>query len=775
MAYGESPNIQLAVPVRTQRGDIGGALKGVLNSHELTQALKEASPGFSGGACIVDEAGRVVISLERAPRSNEFSRALAKELEPATRIEPVARPDGTPGDALKSVIHGWRVIPSASSRKDVVAFASLRAPSWSSDTRVWAIVLSQDAEEALAPFHRVLTVASIVICLSLALLVITAHVIASRLAQPFSTLEKGIQIVREGDLSHRINIRTSDELERLGESINRMVEAISVRDQVLQDTNRDLLAREKQLLALTQELERRNTEVGQARAMLATEGSRLFSILHSMGDAVVVLDIQGRILLVNPAFVATFELTEGMVVGKALQEVMDKLEPPPQVVNGDPADLFGPSAPQRMERREVVLPGPDERIMQATASPVRDKDNSVMGKVVLFHDVTALRKIDQLKSDFVSTVSHELRTPLTTIREGISLVLDGAAGKINMRQQECLQVAKDDVDRLTRLISNVLDITKIDAGKLELGKLTKLDIHDLLREVVATHQAAARAKNTALEVDLAPRLPPAYASPDAVIQVMTNLLDNAIGFTPPGGKVTVQTVFLPGGAREGHRDDISPEYLEVSVRDTGVGIQHEDLQRLFGRFQQLGNTRDRRTGGTGMGLFITRNLVEAMGGSIRAESEPQQGACFAFTLPVFSDEAVLREMLGSALREARSRQEQRSLIMVKLDRDDPHKVEDLVHLSLKGSEDKTVLLRGRRQIAIVITANRKTAWGIARQVFSGLRDKGVQSRLGVAVYPEDGVSVSDLVSRAMRELNVYPVPDALLGEVESGQKGSSNA
>ncbi|MFA5164898.1 MAG: ATP-binding protein [Candidatus Omnitrophota bacterium] len=225
----------------------------------------------------------------------------------------------------------------------------------------------------------------------------------------------------------------------------------------------------------------------------------------------------------------------------------------------------------------------------------------------------------RIKADFTSMVSHELRTPLTAIKEGISLVIDGTTGELNKDQKEFLNIAKRNVDRLARLINDVLDLQKLESGKMTFS-LAPGDINGVVREVYDTMITMVKDKALEIVLDLSGALPAISFDRDKITQVLTNLVNNAVKFTDKG-RITVITEIKDGMVR-------------VTVKDSGPGIHEEDLPRLFRRFEQLEKGTERKTGGTGLGLAISKEIVERHGGKIWAESAYGQGASFIFTLPI---------------------------------------------------------------------------------------------------------------------------------------------
>jgi signal transduction histidine kinase len=230
-----------------------------------------------------------------------------------------------------------------------------------------------------------------------------------------------------------------------------------------------------------------------------------------------------------------------------------------------------------------------------------------------------LKKIDQMKSEFTSMVSHELRTPLAAIKEGIAIVLDGTAGNINEKQKEFLELGKRNVDRLSRLINNILDFQKLESAKVLLN-IVDNDINEAVLEVEATMKPLAKEKELVLVSETEKGLPKIKFDRDKIIQVLTNLANNAIKFTQKG-TITIKT-------------ERAKEVVKISVIDTGSGIKEEDLSKLFQPFVQLEKGPDKTSGGTGLGLAICREIINRHKGKIWAESKPGKGSVFVFVLPV---------------------------------------------------------------------------------------------------------------------------------------------
>jgi len=239
-----------------------------------------------------------------------------------------------------------------------------------------------------------------------------------------------------------------------------------------------------------------------------------------------------------------------------------------------------------------------------------------------------LRELDQLKSDFLSNVSHELRTPLAAIKGFVDNLLDGVTGPLADRQRHYLQRVLDNAERLTRMVSDLLDLTRIEAGKIELSAET-VAIGEMLEDLVETLRPLTRDRGIALAAELGP-CPPVRADADKILQVLTNLVSNGLKFTPRGGRVSLAARESPDGT------------VRIAVSDTGPGIPPEERDRVFDKFYQLSRVDGERPPGSGLGLTIARHLVELHGGRIWVEDGPDGGSTFVVALPAASSAETAR-------------------------------------------------------------------------------------------------------------------------------------
>jgi PAS domain S-box-containing protein len=264
----------------------------------------------------------------------------------------------------------------------------------------------------------------------------------------------------------------------------------------------------------------------------------------------------------------------------------------------------------------------------------------------------ALKKLEELKSEFVSVVSHELRTPLATMLEFTSIISDEVAGKLTKEQKQYIGIIKDNIERLTRLITNLLDISNLEAGKIVLKKIL-FDPSHLVARLLSTVQAQADEKHIELKAKIPEGGINISADPERITQVFLNIIGNALRFTEESGRITVEI-------KETEKE------VECSVIDTGIGISEEDLPKVFFKFQQFGRVPGSGEKGTGLGLSIAKNIVELHHGKIRVESKMGIGTKVAFALPKCTAEALFKEYVDNARLQLRKPGVKKSLVVVSL-------------------------------------------------------------------------------------------------------------
>ncbi|OKH36836.1 hypothetical protein NIES2119_15560 [[Phormidium ambiguum] IAM M-71] len=357
----------------------------------------------------------------------------------------------------------------------------------------------------------------------------------------------------------------------------------------------------------------------------------------AIGMALVALD--GRFLQVNLALCEITGYSEAELLGNFFQDITH-----PDELNADREFirqiLAGERRTYQVEKRYIHKSG---HIVWGLlgVSVVKDRQGNPLYFITQIQDISERQKIDKIKDEFISIVSHELRTPLTAIRGSLGILETGVLDNRPEKAKYMLQVAVKNSDRLVRLVNDILDLERLESGKVELI-MENCEVEDLMQQAVESVQAIANQAN--IKVELTPLVAEIIASPDAIIQALTNLLSNAIKFSPPHSIVSLSAEFQNSKLFTENNHTInqssisSPTQILFQVKDRGRGIPADKLDTVFGRFQQIDISDARQKGGTGLGLAICKSIVQQHGGQIWVESTLGQGSVFYFTLPIVRKE-----------------------------------------------------------------------------------------------------------------------------------------
>jgi len=340
---------------------------------------------------------------------------------------------------------------------------------------------------------------------------------------------------------------------------------------------------------------------------LARQRSEATAILEHMADGIVITDSAGRIQLINRAAQRILGVQERDALGASL----------PQVARDEEIILaFRACLAEQREQNELVDLARQNLYLQVIATPVFGPEGETRCLMVL-QDVGQVRRLEAYRRDLVTNVSHELRTPIASLRALLDTLRDGAIDD-QPAAVHFMDLMDTEIDELTRMVESLLELARIESGQMPV-RLEPTRVQDLIEPVVERLQPLAQRSELTLQVQLPEGLPPVLADPDQVRLVVTNLVQNAIKFTPPGGRIVVEAT------RQG-------DVVNVSVQDTGVGIPADQLPRVFERFYKGDASRASR--GAGLGLAIAKHIVQAHGGEISASSTVGQGSVFRFTLLV---------------------------------------------------------------------------------------------------------------------------------------------
>ena len=391
--------------------------------------------------------------------------------------------------------------------------------------------------------------------------------------------------------------------------------------------DREILELKARINTLEQLLEVYERSVMEQSDRLYAEQERIRfqkTLLESQGqaslDGILCVGIDGTILFANRRLEEMWAMTAPVVGSKSFEPVLRAMSE--RVADGA-VFLERSTAAEAGEKIYWEISLSDGRTFEQYAAPIRSQEGQNLGRVWYFRDISAFKQIDRVKGEFISAVSHELRTPLTSIRGSLDLLAGGALGEFPSDAMALLKVGQRNCDRLVRIINDVLDIQKIEAGRMDFS-FQVVDLGVVLADSVAVIEPYGDRLGVGFEIESTAPGVRVRVDPDRLIQVMDNLLSNAAKFSPAGGRVQVKLVGRG-------------QFVRVSVEDRGPGIADEFQGRLFEKFSQGVVEAPRDTSGTGLGLNIARAIVERMDGAIGFQPRPGGGAIFYFDLPEWRD------------------------------------------------------------------------------------------------------------------------------------------
>ena len=450
-------------------------------------------------------------------------------------------------------------------------------------TRIMRVALpAQQVEASVAHLRGAIILAGLLATVGAALL---AVLLAERAVRPVRRLTSVVQRMAGGDLGARLLPTTQDEVGLLTRSFNQMADRL------------------------------RGTIT-----TLSEERSRLAAVLEVMADGALITDEDGRVRLINPSAGRLLGTDTEAALGRTLAEVARDH----RIIS-----LWQRCREQGKEQVEPVEMGRQGPFFQVVVTPLQG--NTPSACLVILQDLTRVRQLETVRRDFISNVSHELRTPLASLKALVE-TLRGGALEDRLAAKRFLDRMETEVDAMTQIVQELLELSRIESGRAPL-QMAAVPVEEIILPPVERLRPQAERAGLQLTVELPPDLPPALADAERMRQAITNILHNAIKFTPAGGQVAVRAALAEGDAEmpPHHRLPASPCLL-VSVSDTGVGIAEDDLPRIFERFYKA--DRARSGGGTGLGLSIARHIVQAHGGRIWAESVEGRGSTFYLTIPI---------------------------------------------------------------------------------------------------------------------------------------------
>ncbi len=464
---------------------------------------------------------------------------------------------------------GRAVRHSATLDRDLVYLALRYQPATGEPVFLRLALPLKHIDEALAEFRwRLLATSLVILILAGAMSLVASRSFSARVER----LKEFSRRVAAGDF-RPMRVETTDELGELAEALNQTAARL---DQTIRS--------------------------------LTDERNRSAAILTGMIEGVAVISADERVLFANRAFSQILGLDSAVREGQRLVEATrqaDLLTVVKQVLAG-----------QESTHSEVTMGTVRPRTFAVTAAPIRSDGSQ--GAVLVLHDISELKRLERVRQDFVANVSHEFKTPLTAI-QGFAETLLGGALEDEQNSRRFLEIIREHAGRLARLTDDLLKLSQIEAGKLQ-PEFQPAAVAELIESCLETTRLKAEQKRLTLRADCSADLPPIRGDARHLQEVLQNLLDNAVQYTPEGGHITVQ------GRAEGCE-------VVITVADTGIGVPQAEQQRIFERFYRVDAARSREAGGTGLGLAIAKHVVEAHGGRIWVESTVGQGSEFHFSIP----------------------------------------------------------------------------------------------------------------------------------------------
>ncbi|MYE88614.1 cell wall metabolism sensor histidine kinase WalK [Candidatus Poribacteria bacterium] len=580
--------IAVPIPGTSSESKAVGILRVVIPLPKLAEVTDSKKEGLE--ICLFDKHGRIICappaSGHHFPERIEMTEAAMSAINAGTEYYG-SDMKGETNARGEQRISGWARTKSWGPREDERPnFTSRRRLSLQpsgqnfTDWRVLVSLPTSLAFKGVTEFTKDVLRFTLISCL---VVIAIALVVSQRIVRPIRQVTGAARAIGRGEFDQEIPVTGSNEVGILAEEFNSM-----------------------------------RWNLKSAVEKLTEEEKKMTAIVNSIAEGLILVDSNNRILHINPAAERLLDLSQDNI-DKDITELIQ---------NDELIQIE--QAPSKNEDAnfvsEITLIHHDEKLVLRTiASPFLDENGQTLGTVYLFDDITREKEIDQMKSDFISLVSHELRTPLTSIIGFVSFILDGKAGAINDRQRNSLARVQRQSKRLAALINDLLDISRIESGRIQMDQ-EPISLLEIITQRIEEIRPQADEKAIRLVLTAPESVSQILGDEARMGQVFTNLIGNAIKFTPDNGEVNVKV-------------EADGNLLHVEVIDTGPGIPPEERQKIFDKFYQLSDISTRQQGGSGLGLSISKSIVEAHGGKLWIDDGNQgKGSNFQFVLPLVRED-----------------------------------------------------------------------------------------------------------------------------------------
>ena len=600
--------ISLPIPGPSSESKVTGVLRIVPPLAKLAEVTDSNKEGVE--ICLFDEFGQLICA---PPDSGyHFGERIEMSRAAMDAINAGDRPQGSDmkgeADARgEQRISGWVRTkawePMGSEEQNFPRRRRLGSQLEGQNFTNWRVLVSIPtslAYKGVTEFTKGILWFTLISCL---VVIAIALIVSQRIVRPIRQVTGAARAIGRGEFDQEIPVTSSDEVGMLAEEFNSM-----------------------------------RWNLKSAVEKLTAEEKKMTAIVNSIAEGLILVDSNNRVLHINPAAERLLDLSADSI-NKDITEIIQNEElihifeeDQRQILQHKPTDQI-PSKDEGINLiSEITLARYNEKlVLRIIASPFLNENGLILGTVYLFDDITREKEIDQMKSDFISLVSHELRTPLTSIIGFVSFILDGKAGAINDRQRNSLARVQRQSKRLAALINDLLDISRIESGRIQMDQ-APVSLLEIVTQRIEEIRPQADEKSIRLVLTAPESVPEVLGDEARLGQVFTNLIGNAIKFTPDNGEVSVKV-------------EADGNLLHVEVIDTGPGIPPEERQKIFDKFYQLSDISTRQQGGSGLGLSISKSIVEAHGGKLWIDDGNQgKGSNFQFVLPlVREDDNVKRK------------------------------------------------------------------------------------------------------------------------------------
>lgn len=650
------PFLIVSFPIYSSQKQITGVLAGKLNLRETWQVVSELKLGQVSRAYLVDQNGKLIADPDPSlvlKNISTINLPIVKKVISEKKIV-----DGLGSESSYLNQQNQKVLGVAVPLESVP----------------WAIIMERPEAEAYSQVNKKFAVFIFLLVLGGVCLILVGQWLGYYVTEPLRKLSQGAKIIGSGNLNYKLNIKTGDETEQLASAFNEMTDQLKdshfflekkveerteelkeQRDQLVegakkliqrdQDLN-ELRGKEQSALAEAKEARIRAEEsriatlniledIDEARQAQEMEKNKVQGVIRSLTDGLILLDRENAIDLFNPQAEKMINERKENVVGKKL----DQLD---SVFFKKISEIF--HAKKGILNKEEIVLGDivQGKVIEISSAQVLGALGEDMGQILVLHDVTREKAVERTKSEFVSIAAHQLRTPLSAIKWSLRLILDKDLGTISSEQEEILEKGYESNERMIRLVNDLLNLARIEEGRF-IYKVSSISLVELTEQLIGTSQPLMDKKKMKFAFNK-PSFP-CFINVDRekIALVIQNLIENAINYSPIGSLVTISI----GCDKMG---------ITFSIKDQGIGIPKNQQARIFTKFYRGNNALRMETEGSGLGLFICKNIIEAHGGRIWFESEEGKGASFYFMLPKTAEAAEMENQTtpSSLLKSSKS-------------------------------------------------------------------------------------------------------------------------